>query len=629
MPDVDPLAGWQPGSFPQSDPTQADPLTGWRPIGAPPPADPKADQPPSSLTGTSWQTIVGNPQIYGSIAPPGMESVTPETASGILHGIREGVLDKPAQWLAGGWDWLTGSDEAARVKQLNQDEAAKARAAAQADPGGFSAGNTAGRIAGQTAVINPAIKVGGAALSLVPGIGPILGPLVAGTAGEATPGLPGFVARTAAGTTSGALAGGASAGLSGDNPIRGMVEGGAFGGGLSVGSQAIERALQTLRGTYVPGEVRAPDGSWQASDETAQRATQAKLLTDNGVPVMQRQVSLDPALKPVDAPWSGQSGDITNQQQAFRRASLSQVTGQGTGSTPGAPTLATDQFVSDQANRLRGNFQTVANNNNIDFNSNLAPQLTTLSTELAGVDPATRQALAPYIKTVLGSVSKDAAGNTIISGQKYLDLTGADSPLQTLAGAGGLPGQYAQRVINLLHDGLSASASPADQALLTASRQQYRALQAVKDARGSDGSFQPKDLYRATTAQADRYGGSQGTLDPLAKAGATVLQPSYEGGIGTAAGGAAAAGAGGGIGTIPGLLTMGASHALPSLLGAVGGMAAPAGGMALGLPLALQALNRNPEAVQRAIRTLQGGANFAPYRVAPAVVPPSVVTQQQ
>ena len=354
-------------------------------------------------------------------------------------------------------------------------------------------------------------------------------------------------------------------------------------------------------------------GTWQASDETAQRATQAQTLLNEGVPVMARQVSKDPGMLPTDAPWSGASGDLGNQQQAYRRAALAKVTGQGNGSSTTAPSMATDQFVTDQGTRIGGNFQAVANRNDIDFATNLAPQLTSLGTELSGVDPATRQAIVPYLRTLAQSVSRDpVTGAPIITGQKYLDLTNSNSPLQTLAGSDGLPAQYAQRIVSMLHDGLAASASPADQALLTASRQQYRALQAVKAARGSDGSFQPDDLFGATEAQSKRYGGSSGTLDPLAKAGTTVLQPSYGGGPGKTAGGiASAAGGGVGLGGIPAGLVMAAGNAAPGLLGALGAAALPAGIAGLGLPLALQAANRNPEAVARAIRTLQGAPNLA------------------
>ena len=306
--------------------------------------------------------------------------------------------------------------------------------------------------------------------------------------------------------------------------------------GGSALAQGIERALRTLRGTYVPPDVRTPSGTWQASDETVQRANQAQTLLNEGVPVMARQVNKDPGMLPTDAPWSGASGDLGNQQQAYRRAALAKVTGQGNGSSTTAPSMATDAFVLAQGARIGGNFQAVANRNDIDFAGNLAPQLTSLGTELSGVDPATRQAIVPYLRTVTQSVSRDPiTGAPIITGQKYLDLTNSNSPLQTLAGSDGLPAQYAQRIISMLHDGLAASASPADQALLTASRQQYRALQAVKAARGSDGSFQPDDLFGATEAQSKRYGGSSGTLDPLAKAGTTVLQPSYGGGAGRAA----------------------------------------------------------------------------------------------
>ena len=514
---------------------------------------------------------------------------------------------------------------------MNKEATEAGRAAATDDPGGFDAGNFVGRAGSQMVVANPALRAIGAGVSAIPTIGRAVAPFITGTAGEATPGVVGSILRTTAGGTSGVATGAGSALLSGDDPLRGAVEGGAFGAGGSALAQGIERALRTLRGTYVPPDVRTPSGTWQASDETAQRANQAQTLLNEGVPVMARQVSKDPGMMPTDAPWSGASGDLGNQQQAYRRAALAKVTGQGNGSSTTAPSMATDQFVTDQGTRIGGNFQAVANRNDIDFAGNLAPQLTSLGTELSGVDPATRQAIVPYLRTVTQSVSRDpVTGAPIITGQKYLDLTNSNSPLQTLAGSDGLPAQYAQRIVSMLHDGLAASASPADQALLTASRQQYRALQAVKAARGSDGSFQPDDLFGATEAQSKRYGGSSGTLDPLAKAGTTVLQPSYGGGAGRTAGGiASAAGGGVGLGGIPAGLVMAAGNAAPGLLGALGAAALPAGIAGLGLPLALQAANRNPEVVARAIRTLQGAPNLAPYALPRRVVAPGVAATQQ
>jgi hypothetical protein len=241
--------------------------------------------------------------------------------------------------------------------------------------------------------------------------------------------------------------------------------------------------------------------------------------------------------------------------------------------------------------------------------------------DLSGVDKATQDAVAPFIRTVTQSVSRDPVTVApIISGQRYLDLTRAGSDLQKVAGGDGLPAQYAQRLITILHDGLSAGASPADQALLATSRQQYRALRALEAAAGSDGSFTPADLVSATKGQSDRYGGSRGTLDPLAEAGKTVVQGQGGGLAGT---GAAAV-----PGAVAGGLTYGAAQLLPGLLG-MGAMAVPALGAAGAAPLMAQAINRNPEIVARAIRTLQGGANFAPYVAAPAAVVPSVVASQQ
>jgi hypothetical protein len=435
--------------------------------------------------------------------------------------------------------------------------------------------------------------------------------------------VPGLVARTAAGTTSGALTGAGSAALSGDNPIRGMVEGGAFGGGISVGSQLLQRALQTLRGTYVPPEVRAPDGTWSASDETATRAKAAQVLLNNNVPVTTQQVSRDPALLPADAPWSGQSGDTANAQQEFRRAALTKVNG---GNASNTPTIASDQFVADQTTRLGQNYDDLAARNNIDFNGQLNSPITQFSQKLNGIDKDTREAIKPYINTVLNSVSKDpTTGAPIISGAKYMDLTNSKSDLEKLAAGGGLPGQYGQELLDMLGKAFKQSASPADQALFETNNAQYRALQAVKTARGENGSFEPKDLSSATKAQSDRYGDSTGTLDELANAGTTVLQPSYGGGAGKALAGVGTTAAGAGI---PAAAIYAGTHALPGLLG-LGAPALPAVAIAGGLPLVAQAFSRNPQNVARAIATLRGAPNYAPYRLPRQVVAPGVVAGQQ
>jgi hypothetical protein len=548
--------------------------------------------------------------------PSGVEGadVPPELASGIIHGVREGILDKPAEWFA---RVFGGSDEAARVAAANKATADAARKAAGDNAGSFNIGNIGGRIAGQTAVLGPAARLVGAGLDaggFALGL-PQIGGLVTGAAGSTIPGAAGVLARTAAGATSGAAAG-AGGGLLGlgDDPASGALWGIPFGAGGSVVAQGIERALRTLHGTYVPPDVRTPQGTWQASDQTVGRANQAQLLLDNGVPVQTQQVNRDPWLTPAAAPWTGQSGTIADQQQAFRKAALSRVIGTGDGSTPGGPSLATNQFIKDQTDRIGANFDGVASRTNIDFANDVAPGLTRLG--MTPMDKNTRDALAPYLQDITNSVTRDpTTGAPIISGAKYLDLTQSSSPLQKLASSGGLPGKYAQDTIDLLHDGLAASATSKDQDLLRNSRAQYRALQAVKDARDpSSGSFEPAELSGAVARQSERYGSSTGIIDDLAHAANTVLQPSY-----SARGTAAGVGALAGLGTVPGVAGYFAGHALPGAAAGLGLLAIPAAGAGFGVPLMMQAMNRNPELVARAIRTLQGGANFAPYAAAPAV----------
>ena len=140
-----------------------------------PAAQPTKPPPPPTLTGSSWQSIAGKPTAYPSTAltdaGTGMEGgdsvfTSPGQASGFLHGVREGVIDKPALGLANIWDWLTGNKQSDTVRQENKQAADIGRADASDDPAGYDVGNTAGRAASQMAVANPALRLTGAALGM-------------------------------------------------------------------------------------------------------------------------------------------------------------------------------------------------------------------------------------------------------------------------------------------------------------------------------------------------------------------------------------------------------------------------------------------------------------------------------
>jgi hypothetical protein len=626
MPDLanvpDPLGG------PASDLANVpDPLAGWQSPAAPatataPPASPKKGiletsfrRPPSAAgPGEEWD--MGD---TGLVAAPGVEPpMTIETASGMLHGAREGAIDKLVLGAANVSDWLgLTSNKSAEVRQQNQQGVQEGIEGAKADPYGYSAGHLIGRVGAQAPILGGAAAAARAI--------PYIGPFIAGTAGADIPGALGAAIRTLAGATSGTASGAGSAVLAGEDPKQGALWGGVTGLGLSGISQAIERLFQTTAGTRVPPEVRTPSGQWQPSAQTVERANAAdRLQTDHDVPVMAGQITSDPLYRITDAPWSQKSGDLANQQEAVGRRAIGLMSGSGdTGATPGAPALATDALMDAQRNRISGNFQAVAGRNNIDFTNDLAPGLTRLG--MTPMDKGTRDTLAPYLQDITNGVTRDpVTGQPAISGAKYLDLTQRDSPLQNLASSGGLPGKYAQQTIDLLHNGLKASASPADQALLDTSRDQWRAWHAIDDARNSDGSFEPKDLFKATSAQQDRYGGTQGILDGLARDATTVIQPTYTASP-LATGGVL--GGGGGIGLLGGL---GAAHYGSGLLGALGGpVGAAAGTAGFAAPLALQALNRSPAAVQRAIDLLRQGAPYTGFTGIPLMARPGFIATEE
>src|SRR5215471_5806552 len=133
------------------------------------PYDPNADpgvgqqtvprQPPPSLLDTSWRTIVNHPETWlGSpITLPSTSLVGPDLSSGMLHGVREGIIDKPAEWGARLWDLATGDNAADQVRQTNQ-QAAAAAANAATDPQAYQSGKDFGRFAGQSVVIPPLLR---------------------------------------------------------------------------------------------------------------------------------------------------------------------------------------------------------------------------------------------------------------------------------------------------------------------------------------------------------------------------------------------------------------------------------------------------------------------------------------
>jgi hypothetical protein len=93
---------------------------------------------------------------------------------------------------------------------------------------------------------------------------------------------------------------------------------------------------------------------------------------------------------------------------------------------------------------------------------------------------------------------------------------------------------------NAINDRLQTQMTPQQQVMFNQANQQWRALQTLRNVADSNGSFHPGALHDEAGSVTQRFG-NPGTLDPLARAGDSVIQPTLAGSSGPAIGARVAA----------------------------------------------------------------------------------------
>jgi hypothetical protein len=350
---------------------------------------------------------------------------------------------------------------------------------------------------------------------------PAVGDFLAGTAGAQRGGFGGLLTRAGSRAVAGAEGGGAAGAVTADpsQPTGQQIMDSAINSGLLAPTLGVpldlaSEAGRRLTGAYIGG--RLPGG--QLDPVIMERARQAQILQNNGVTVYGDQVSKDPLASfmrqgPGRLPGSGVKPYDALQQNQFQSGATSIM-----GDT-NAPPLATDAMMDANRTRIGSYFNGVAARNNIAA-GDLTPAFGQITSDLQYADPVTAQRAGLQMRNIITTMQRNGGQ---LPGTDYLSLTRTGSTLQGMAAEGGAAGTYAQRIIDALHNGLAAGASPADQALLQTARDQTRAWHAINNARNSDGAFTPDSLYAAKEGQSDRFGGSRGIIDDHADAGKTIL----------------------------------------------------------------------------------------------------------
>jgi len=174
-----------------------------------------------------------------SVASMFKDEVMTSLPGGVVRGVKD-VIDTGAGWLSR----LGGSDEAARIKAMNQQ--GKADFSAAQERTGNTVVPAVGRVGGQILATHPAVKALGALATLAKA--PRLGSAIASggmaTGRAAAPTIAGRAADLGIRSAGGAIAGGASAGLV--NP-EDAGSGALVGGALPIAGQVLKGAASIGR----------------------------------------------------------------------------------------------------------------------------------------------------------------------------------------------------------------------------------------------------------------------------------------------------------------------------------------------------------------------------------------------
>lgn len=542
---VNPPPGGSPGD--QGAAHSANPFTSDQGIGGN-----SSDGLPPSFLDRAWSFITGGGQAtgrgvvtreatgnevgtFGSLlwGPKGdPNKADADFRAGVGRGVRD-VTDKLENYPNPEYGYTPTPIELDQARLQNASD----RAQFNQDYGG-SPSASVGRGVGQTMITAPVVTGGlglaGAGLrAALPGL-PWVADVVTGSAGTGIRGLPGMATRLASRAVAGGEAGAGQGAMTSD-PSKPLVpqvavpalEGAGMGAALSLPFDAGASLVRRLSGQYVGG----PRINGQLPDATTVRANQAQYLEGEGVPAFAAQVSQDPVLQARarygnDLPFSGASTDTVGQTQAFRQRALRDV---GDPTQPNA-SIADSGYVTRNFDRIGRNYDaSIGSVNNIpSVDANGTPITTATANIRAQIPPSLSNEAQAQIRGALDAVDRSFTGGTA-TGSDFQNLTrrttGVIAPL--LDSDNPALRQFGQQIRAALNNRVQMVMSPADQAAFNQANSQFRALSTIRDAAQSDGTFTPGQLYAETRKAADQFG--PGSLDRLAEAGNTVIQPTLEG----------------------------------------------------------------------------------------------------
>jgi len=290
------------------------------------------------------------------------------------------------------------------------------------------------------------------------------------------------------------------------------------GAGAVVGGVVVPKAV----GAVVEGSKAALKGL--AGNITPQALALAARAKELGIPVNAAQLGDSKFLKTLASsleqmPFTGGAKSAAAQRTAFTNA---------VGKTFGedADKLTPEVYAAAKA-RLGTQFNELAARNNLDVTPALKTKLAGIAAEAEGTAADdTKRAVANIIgrtteqaETKGGAVPAQMSSVLGADGQPFVKvaasstpattkLPGAtyssiDSELSNIIKAGGEKGLYAKRMQEAIRNAMDDSISPADQALWTETRTQYKNLKAVRNTVAKDmgnGDVPPSQLMNALTS---------------------------------------------------------------------------------------------------------------------------------
>ena len=472
---------------------------------------------PSPTVNVPFTALPTSPQ------PVFKEPIESHIGTGFMRGVRD-LTDKLTEGAFASQGYNPSQDELDQIKQQQATDRAQFDQQYGNDPSAQG-----GRIAGNTAVTMPVLGPLGegvtAGLRTIPALAPGLR------------GVGGIAARGVERAISGGVGGGTQAGLTSDpsQPLAPQVGTGAgWGAGISTGlgavSDIVSNALKRLTGGVVRTDPYTPG---QVPDQTIERARQATLLQGEGVPLQASQISNDPYLQFANkygsqAPGSGSTDFLQNQQQRFRNAALRRA-------APGTPaSLATPNFVALHDARLDNMYDTsvraVPSVPSVDPATGL-----TIDRSFAGIRSQIPSSLPPDAQAQIHGAMNDISdafrtGGGTVTGDGAQQMTRRTQSMVSPLLNDGNPDvrRFGMQIRDEVNQRLRSQMTPDQQATFDQANSQFRALRTVENAANSDGSFTPGQLYDETKATSDQFK-SGGALDDIARAGKTVIQPTLDG----------------------------------------------------------------------------------------------------